>query len=150
TMFERSYDPTYALPLVTQRFGKPGQTLAWNTSAALAGGQRGIAASVADGNGHATTLASWKRGIPQLITYPGTPESPAGATHVARVKSHGWIEWIDGEASAGTCYAHYAMGRISQVTHPSEDAVHVCDASTGAVTTQAFQQVAGSEYGIGG
>lgn len=71
TMFERSYDPTYALPLVTERFGKPEQTLAWNTSAPLAGGQRGTAASVADGNGHATMLASWKRGIPQLITYPG-------------------------------------------------------------------------------
>ncbi|MGY1457034.1 RHS repeat-associated core domain-containing protein [Luteimonas sp. A534] len=147
-MFKRSYDPTYALPLVTERFGKIEQTLGWNTAAPLPGGQRGTAASVADGNGHATTLADWKHGIPQLITYPATPEAPSGAMHAAHVNDRGWIDWIDDENGSRTCYLYDAMGRISQVTYPSEAAAHTCNTSTWAATTQAFQQVDSTEYGI--
>src|SRR5690606_18871300 len=64
-----SYHATWAVPLQSQRFGKTVQTLGWNTTAPIAGGQRGTLNTVTDGNGNPTTLSNWKRGIPQAIHY---------------------------------------------------------------------------------
>lgn len=147
-MFDRTYDATYAMPLVTKRFGKPEQTLTWDTASPLAGGQRGTAKTVADGNGNVTTLSSWKRGTPQSINYPSTPEVPSGATHTAQVNDSGWIEWVNDENGFRTCYGYDTMGRISQVTYTSEAVAGVCNATAWAITTQVFQQIASAEYGI--
>ncbi|HRP71437.1 MAG TPA: RHS repeat-associated core domain-containing protein [Luteimonas sp.] len=147
-MFDRTYDATYAMPWVTKRFGKPEQTLTWDTTSPLGGGQRGTAKTVADGNGNTTTLSNWKGGIPQTIQYPGTPEAPSGATQIAWVNDSGWIEWVNDENGFQTCYGYDAMGRINQVTYPSETVADVCNATTWAITTQVFQQIASTEYGI--
>ncbi|MGB3873975.1 MAG: RHS repeat domain-containing protein, partial [Stenotrophomonas sp.] len=143
-----SFDATWALPLVHQQFGRTLQTLTWNTTASIASGQLGTVATVKDGNNHTTTVSSWKRGIPQSIQYPATAESPSGATQSATVNNAGWITSATDENGYKTCYAHDAMGRISQVTYPSEATAGVCDTSTWAATTQQFVQVTSAEYGI--
>jgi RHS repeat-associated protein len=146
-LFERTYDASYALPLVTKRFGKVEQSLTWDTTSLLASGQRGTAKTVADGNGNITTLTGWKRGTPQSIKYPGTPEVPSGATQTAQVNDSGWLNWVEDENGSRTCYAYDAMGRLSKITYPSESQPGVCN-YTWNPTTQVFAQVGASEYGI--
>ena len=143
-----TFDSTYALPLASQQFGRTVQTLAWNTTATVASGQRGTVASVKDGKNNTITLSSWKRGIPQSVQYPATPESPAGALQSATVSDAGWITAATEENGYKTCYAYDVMGRISQITYPSESVAGVCDASTWSATTRAFVQVASPEHGI--
>lgn len=143
-----SFDATWALPLVHQQFGRTVQTLTWDTTSSVASGQRGTVATVKDGNNHTTTVSNWKRGIPQSIQYPATPESPSGATQSATVNDAGWITAVTDENGYKTCYAHDGMGRISQVTYPSEATAGTCDTSTWVATTQQFVQVASAEYGI--
>jgi YD repeat-containing protein len=123
-----------AQPWKTYAFGKLQQTLTYNADGTLA--------TVADGNNNATAFASWKRGIPQSIHFPATPESPAGATRAAVVNDQGWITAVTDEAGFATSYAYDTMGRISQVTYPAGDTV------AWAPTTSVFEPVAGAEYGI--
>lgn len=104
-----------ALPWRTYRFGKLQQTLTYNTDGTLA--------TVADGRGNVTTLSNWKRGIPQLIRYPATPEAPAGATESATVNDNGWITSVTDENNYVTGYGYDAMGRLASVVYPSGDGV---------------------------
>ncbi|WP_143014618.1 hypothetical protein [Pseudoxanthomonas sp. CF125] len=60
-----------ALPWRIYRFGKLQSTTLYNDD--------GTIASVVDGRNNKTVLSEWKRGIPQSIRYPATPESPLGA-----------------------------------------------------------------------
>jgi hypothetical protein len=55
-----------ALPWKTYGFGKLQQTLSYNTDGTLA--------TAADGRSNVTTFSNWKRGIPQLIRHPATPD----------------------------------------------------------------------------
>ncbi|KAF1714291.1 hypothetical protein CSC71_04445 [Pseudoxanthomonas sangjuensis] len=143
-----TYDTTYALPLTQSAFGKLQQTLTYDTASAVSTGQRGTLKTVKDGNNNVTTLTNWKRGIPQTIKYPITPESPTGATESAVVNDNGWITSVTDENGYKTCYGYDVMGRISQVTYPSEATAGACDTSTWAATTQVFEPVASTEYGI--
>lgn len=147
-MFERTFDATHALPLVTKRFTRLEQTLVWDTTSSVSSGQRGTLRSVADGNGNVTTLSNWKRGIPQSIKFPPTPEETSGATQTAQVNDKGWLDWIIDENGSRTCYAYDAMGRLTQVTYPSESTAGLCNSTSWDITTQSFQIVNGSEYGI--
>ena len=104
-----------ALPLRTYAFGKLEKTLAYHTSGALA--------SVTDGNGNTISLSSWKRGVPQLLSYPATPDAPTGATEATVVDDLGQITSVTEENGFTTSYAYDAMGRVSQVTYPGQDAV---------------------------
>jgi len=141
-LFQRTYDPVWAVPLATSRFGKLEQTLAWNTTSTLASGQRGTITSVADGNGHLTKLSNWKRGTPQTIRHPGTPEVPSGATRSAQVNNHGWLDWIQDENGHRTHYTWDALGRLASVAYPASDS------TAWNTTTQVFEQVNSAEYGI--
>lgn len=93
-------------------FGKLQQTLGYHAD--------GTVASVTDGRGHTTDLSDWKRGIPQSIQHPATPEAPAGATESAVVNDAGWLRSVTDAAGAVTSYEYDAMGRVSRVTHPIE------------------------------
>jgi hypothetical protein len=128
------YDAATALPVRSHAFGKLQHTLAYHTDGTLR--------TVTDGRGHTTTLANWKRGIPQTITHPD------GTYEAAAVDDRGWLAWVEDETRARTCYAYDAMGRITQVTYPSEAQAGVCDTSAWAATTQSFAPVAAVEYGI--
>ena len=131
---ETAYDASTALPVRHYAFGKLQHTLAYNPDGTLT--------SVTDGRGNKTTLTNWKRGIPQAITYADGRADSAG------VNDDGTIAWVTNEAGAKTCYAYDAMGRISQITYPSEAQAGVCDNSAWTPTTQSFQSISTTEYGL--
>ena len=145
---ETTYDPTYALPLTTKSFGKLQQTLTYDTSSSLPSGQLGTVRTIADGNGNITTLTSWKRGIPQLINYPATSESPSGAMQSAVVTDDGWIASVTQETGSKTCYGYDAMGRINLITYPSEAQLGVCDKSSWFQTSITFSGGHPAVYGL--
>jgi len=141
------FDPVSALPLRTYSYGKLQQTLTYNTD--------GTIATVADGRNLTTTLSNWKRGIPQSIRFPATPEAPAGATKSAVVSNNGTIESITDENGAKTCYTYDVAGRLARITYPSESNPAVCKTPDGIADTAAwnptnltFEQVQGVEYGL--
>jgi RHS repeat-associated protein len=107
---EASYN-TLAQPVWTKRFGKLQQTLTYNADGTLA--------TAADGRGNVTTFSNWKRGIPQLIRHPATPEAPAGATESAIVNDNGWITAVTDENGYATGYGYDAMGRLASIVYPS-------------------------------
>jgi len=122
------YDTATALPLQSRSFGKLKQTLTYNAD--------GTVATIKDGNNNVTTLSGWKRGIPQLITFAD------GKTQSAVVNDNGWITQITDENGFATNYGYDAMGRLASAAYPTGDT------TTWNTTTQAFVQVAASEYGI--
>ncbi|MGN6227484.1 MAG: RHS repeat domain-containing protein, partial [Dyella sp.] len=70
-----------------------------------------------DGRGNTTTLGSYKRGIPQSISYPdGTSESLA-------VDDFGQITSLTDQAGKTTSYAYDGVGRLTQITYPGGDSV---------------------------
>ncbi|WP_158497855.1 RHS repeat protein [Pseudoxanthomonas suwonensis] len=117
-----------AQPSVVKSFGKTVQTLTYNTD--------GTVATVKDGNNNVTTAGSWKRGIPQSIQYAD------GASGSAVVNDEGWITSVTDENGYVTGYGYDAMGRLASIVYPT------ADSTTWSTTTQAFVQVASSEYGI--
>ncbi|WP_202841027.1 RHS repeat domain-containing protein [Luteimonas saliphila] len=134
-----------AMPSKTYSFGKPQETFSYETAVA---GQLGTLKTIADGNNNVTTLSSWKRGIPQSIKYPATPEAPSGATQTAVVDDNGWIRSINDEMNSKTCYDHDLMGRVKKITYPSETQANVCNTSKWAETTIDFSGGHAGTYGL--
>ncbi|MEN5117155.1 RHS repeat protein [Luteimonas sp. TWI662] len=130
---ETSYD-SLARPTVFASFGKVVQTLGYNAD--------GTVASVKDGSNHVTTLSDWKRGIPQLIKFPATPEAAAGATRSAIVNDSGWIIRATDENGYATHYTHDAMGRLASIAWPSGDT------TLWNTTTFTFARSSTAAYGI--
>jgi YD repeat-containing protein len=141
-MSQTTFDPTWAVPVTTKSFGRTVQTLGWNTTSPIELGQRGTVTSVTDGNNKVTTLGNWKRGIPQSIRYPATPEDAAGSTQTAVVNDSGWIMSTVDEAGFTTAYDYDPMGRLKLIDYPDGDSVNWSD------TTLTFEPVTTSEYGI--
>ena len=122
------YDASTALPVKSYAFGKLRQTLAYNADGTLA--------TVADGKNNVTAFSSWKRGVPQSIRF-------ADNTLIsASVNDHGWITAVTDENGYTTNYGYDTMGRMASIAYPSNDSV----AWNG--TTQAFERVNDSEYGL--
>ena len=135
-----TFDPATAQQLTSSVFGRLQQTLTYNAD--------GTIPTVKDGNNTVTTLSNWKRGIPQAIKYPATPESPTGATESAVVDDNGWITSVTDENGYKTCYGYDAMGRLSSIIYPSEATIGVCDTSTWASTTISFTSGHAAVYGL--
>ncbi len=126
--YAATFNTSTAQPLTHAAFGKLQQTLTYHLD--------GSVASVKDGNNQVTTLGNWYRGVPRAIGYPdGTAES-------AVVNERGWITSVIDENGFITDYAYEAMGRLASITPPSGDSVVWNN------TTQVFERVASSEYGI--
>lgn len=125
---QTTYDTTTALPMQFRSFGKLKQALTYNAD--------GTVATVKDGNNNVTTLSSWKRGIPQLITFAD------GKTKSAVVNDNGWITQVTDENGFAINYGYDAMGRLANINYPTGDT------TAWATTTQYFVQAADSEYGI--
>lgn len=118
------------LPYQHSAFGKLVSTKGWNSDGTLA--------SVTDGDGNATNLSNWYRGLPQSVGFAdGTSESAA-------VNAAGWITSITDEYGFTTHYTYDAMGRLSQIGYPAGDDV------AWNPTLLSFTQVAGTELGIPG
>jgi len=123
-----TFDPITALPLTTTSFGKLQSTMTYNADGTLA--------TVKDGNNRTTTLSSWKRGIPQQITYAD------GKFQSASVNDNGWIDWVKDENTYQTSYGYDAMGRLTSIAYPT------ADTTAWANTSRSFVPVAAVEYGI--
>jgi YD repeat-containing protein len=134
------FDPATAMPLRRYAFGKLQDAMTYNADGTLA--------TVTDGNNKTTTFSAWKRGVPQKIQYPATPESPGGAIKSAVVSDDGTIASVTDETHSRTCYGYDAMGRLASITNPSELQADVCDTSAWAATTIAMVPLNGAEYGI--
>lgn len=126
------------LPERTYEFGKLKATLTYWPD--------GTIKTVADGRGLVTTISDYYRGIPRLLQYPATPESPAGASRRASVNDLGWIMSLTDELGSTTCYGYDAMGRLAEVRYPSESQAGVCDTSKWASRYQEFRELAAGEW----
>ncbi|WAT14903.1 RHS repeat protein [Xanthomonas fragariae] len=96
-----------AQPLTVNAFGKLQQTLSYNNDGTLA--------SSKDGNNATTTFASWKRGIPQSISYAD------GTTKSAVADDNRWITSATDTNGYTTAYGYDAMGRLASITYPGDD-----------------------------
>lgn len=132
------YDPSTASQLTYTSFGKLLQTLTYNAD--------GTVATVKDGNNNITSLGNWKRGIPQLITFPATAEAPAGATQSAVVNNQGWIDSVSIEIGPSvfstTTYQYDTLGRLTNIAYPTGDTPSWNSA------TFAFSKLSAAENGI--
>ena len=137
-----------AMPWQIHSYGKLQQTLTYDTTSTDNSGQRGTLKTIADGNGNVTTLGNWKRGIPQVIQFPATPDQPGGASMSAVVDDNGWITSVTNEVASRTCYQYDLMGRVSKITYPSESAANTCDASKWATTDRVFGPAQTARYGL--
>ncbi|MEP6906590.1 MAG: wall-associated protein [Pseudoxanthomonas sp.] len=131
---EVTYNSTTALPTVVKSFGKTTQSLTYYAD--------GTMATVADGNGNGINASSWKRGLPQLIQYPATPDQPSGESKSIAVSDDGWVDSISDENGFSTGYEYDPMGRMTKVTYPAGDS------PAWVPTTQAFTQSATAEFGL--
>jgi RHS repeat-associated protein len=135
-MSETRYDPNNPndLPWQLYSYGVLQATMTYNADGTLA--------TVADGAGNVTTLSSWKRGVPQTIHFPNTPESPTGAIMSSVVNDSGWLTAVSDEMGFTTNYGYDPMGRMSQVTYPTGDT------TAWASMVNTFTPVATPEYGL--
>lgn len=117
-----------AQPLETSEFGKRTATNAWNLDGTLS--------SVSDGNGRATNLSGWKRGLPQTVAFAD------GSSRSAAVNDSGWITSLTDETGFATSYGYDAMGRLASITYPAGDDV------AWNQKLLSFAPVGSSEYGI--
>ncbi|MGV8931796.1 MAG: RHS repeat domain-containing protein [Luteimonas sp.] len=144
---ETTYDAAYALPLTSTSFGKVKQIVGYDTTSSVASGQRGTLKTVANGNNKIIHFGSWRRGIPQAVTFPATDDQPTPVMRTAVVNDAGWIISVNDENGDKTCYGYDAMGRINKVTYPSE-AANVCDESEWGTTAVTFQPGYPASYGM--
>ncbi|QSX77106.1 RHS repeat domain-containing protein [Agrilutibacter solisilvae] len=139
------YDPATNLPIRIYEFNKLKQAFTYNANGTFATMSDGR-----DGAGMETTvtMSNWKRGTPQTLTYPATPEAPTGSTMSAVVNDDGTIASVTDELQSKTCYDYDEMGRLTEIIYPSETAPNLCDTSKWAMTTLSFVPVATAEYGL--
>jgi RHS repeat-associated core domain len=109
---ESTFD-ALARPWVSESYGRIMQTLTYNAD--------GTVATVKDGNNNVTAASNWKRGVPQAIQHPPTPEAPAGAMESAVVNDNGWITSVTDENGYTTGYGYDAMGRLASIVYPTGD-----------------------------
>jgi RHS repeat-associated protein len=123
-----------ALPEKTYSYGKLRQTLGYYPE--------GMLKTIVDGRNNTTTLSDWHRGTPRLITHPDATTESAG------VDGAGWIRSVVDETGARTCYEYDRMGRVAQITYPSESIIGACDIGKWARTTLDFAYSNQSAYGL--
>lgn len=128
------YDAVTALPIARYDFEKLREMLAYDADGSLA--------SITNGRYLSTRLSNRKRGIPQTIQYPATPESPSGSNISATVDDNGWIRSITDENGYTTTYDYDAMGRLSNLAYPGSDS------SIWNKITQNFTQVNAPDRGL--
>ena len=121
---ETGYDSATVLPVWSKSFGKLQHTLDYYSDGTLR--------TVADDSGRTTTLAGWRRGIPQSIVYADTTSKSAV------VNDDGTIASVTDENAYTTAYIYDAMGRLKQISHPGD----------WNPTMLAFDRVDAAEYGI--
>ena len=133
-IFNKEFDGATALPTAEYSFGKLAKIFSYNPDGTLAG--------VTNGRYLTTKFSNWKRGIPQKIEYPATPESPSGSSISAIVDDNGWIGSVTDENGYTTTYGYDAMGRLSSLMYPGGDS------SAWNSVSQSFNQINASDRGL--
>ncbi|WNH52295.1 wall-associated protein [Stenotrophomonas oahuensis] len=128
------FDGNTAQPLRAYSFGKLAQQVSYAAD--------GTVATVTDGRGNTSHLSAWKRGVPQQLRLPPTPEAPNGATRQVEVDENGWITALTNEVGATTRYTYDSMGRLRTQQFPTGDSV----AWNGA--TLDLQRLGAAQYGV--
>ncbi len=123
------YHAASALPLRHYAYEKLQQALGYHPDGTLA--------SVTDGRNLTTSVADWKRGSPQTVSFQD------GTRKLASVDGNGWLTSLADENGYATGYGYDAMGRITRITPPAGDEV------AWNATTVMFEQVGNAEYGLG-
>lgn len=137
-MEETTFDG-WARPATQAKFGSLVSATTYNSDGTLA--------TIKDGNNNITAMSNWKRGTPQTIQHPGTPEASTGAARLVEVDNNGWIVSVTDELGAKTCYGYDAMGRVNLISHPSEEpGSSACDNSAWEVTTIEFRPMTAGEW----
>jgi RHS repeat-associated protein len=104
---ETTYDATTALPIASSSFGLPQGSTTYNTD--------GTIASIKDASKSLASFTSYKRGIPQNITF-------ADSTSItAVVNDSGLLSSVTNQLGATTNYQYDAMGRLTREDYPSGD-----------------------------
>lgn len=111
-------------------FGLLQQTLGYNAD--------GTVVSLADGKGNMIGLASWKRGLPQSVSFPD------GTSGQLQVDDNGWVRVAFEANGASRTFDYDALGRVVQSTQAAGDSV------AWNATTSTFASVAGAEVGLEG
>jgi YD repeat-containing protein len=111
TVSSNVYDLNSLTLAERHKFGNPSPEMSYTFDG------QGHLISFTDGNGHATTLSNYKRGIPQSITYPDTQ------VQTLSVDDLGQVAYITNQAGATTSYNYDAIGRIARVNYPSDDSI---------------------------
>ncbi|NUO75135.1 MAG: RHS repeat protein [Lysobacter sp.] len=122
------YHAASALPQRTYAYEKLKQTLGYHPDGTLA--------TITDGRNLITTVADWKRGTPQAVTFHD------GSQKRVTVDDDGWLTSLIDEAGYATGYGYDLMGRIIRITPPTGD-----DVAWNA-TSAVFEQVGTDEYGL--
>ncbi|GFZ87883.1 RHS repeat protein [Dyella caseinilytica] len=91
------------------RFGELIMSYTYNSAGQLA--------SFTDGDSNTTTISNYYRGIPELINYPD------GGVETLTVDDLGQITSITDQNNNTTQYSYDPIGRISQITYPTNDTV---------------------------
>lgn len=128
------FDGNTALPVRAYSFGRLAQQVSYAAD--------GTVATATDGRGNTSYLSSWKRGIPQLLRYPPTPEAPNGATRQVEVDDNGWITALTDEVGAITRYGYDGLGRLISTQFPTGDSVAWNAASLG------LERLGAAEFGV--
>ena len=123
-----TYDSTTALPLANYTFGLLTHSFDYNPDGTLA--------HLYDGAGHAIYFQSFMRGQPQSALFA----DGSAATQV--VNNLGNVASFTDEVGSTKSFTFDAMGRVAGIAYPTGDPVAY------APTTQVFEQVNTSEYGL--
>ena len=124
----KDYQSASALPERQFAFGQRVATYAYD--------QLGLLTTVIDGRNQPTHLSEYKRGLPQIVAHSdGTQESVA-------INDHGWITAYTNASGQTNQYAYDAMGRLTQITPPSEPGLKYFP------TTYSFYPSTTSAYGL--
>ena len=109
TETQNVYTPGNATLYSSAHFGETTLTYTYNPAGQLA--------SFTDGNGNATSLGNYYRGIPQLIQYPDN------TSQQATVDDYGDITAVTDQLGHTTNYSYNAVGWPSQIIYPTGDEV---------------------------
>ncbi|HEY9133770.1 MAG TPA: chitinase N-terminal domain-containing protein [Dyella sp.] len=110
-------------------FGKPVMSYTFD--------EQGQLSSFTDGNGRTTGLGDYRRGTPQVISYPD------GTSQRLSIDEFGQIGTITDQAGATTTYSYDGMGRLAAIHYPTGDDV------AWATKNIAYEFI-GSDRGIAG
>ncbi len=115
-------------PQRTYAFGLLQQTLGYNADGTLA--------TLTDANNNTISLSSWKRGLPQGISFPDSTSTQLS------VDDNGWVRSVVEPNGASRSYDYDGMGRITVSTQAANDSV------AWNATASSFSQVGGAEVGL--